>query len=353
MKPVQLAVVGMGCIGVMHADNARQAAAENPSHVQFTAVVDVNTARAQAFVPPGVKVFSTVDELLAAGIANAAIVCTPTEMHAAHAGALIHAGYRVLLEKPMTESLEKDREFARELDAHYPQALMLAFQRRFDAPLQYVKELIGQGAIGRVFKITSMLEDSGPAPVGYRSGGLLQDMSVHNVDEILWLTGRKPVRAASGGSKLYCHRLRESEDGLDDGFLSLWFEGELYGHVQVSRNHVSGYRIETWVFGEEGQIHMGRFEQNTREVMVEAYGRQKQIVRRAFPMPDYGPDVPEFVPRFGPAYLDEMRTFVRCCAEGTAFPVTHHDGIRAMEVIEAALERRITAADGAVVSPDA
>lgn len=349
MSPVQLAVVGLGRIGVVHAANAARVANETEG-CQFTALVDADTARAQAVAPPGTRVFGSVEEMLAAGAANAAIVCTPTELHAAHAGALIRGGVRVLLEKPMTESLAKDRAFAAELDAHHPHALMLAFQRRFDAPLRYVKELIDQNTIGRVFKITSILEDSGPAPIGYRSGGLLQDMSVHNVDEILWLTGQTPVRAASGGSRLYGHRLRASEDVYDDGFLWLWFENELLGHIQVSRNHVSGYRIETWVFGEEGQIHMGRFEQNKREVLVEAFGRNEPIVRRAFAMPEAAPDAPEFVPRFGPAYYEEARTFVECCRQGSPFPVNHHDGIRAMEVIEAALQTSLTAERATPVS---
>jgi myo-inositol 2-dehydrogenase/D-chiro-inositol 1-dehydrogenase len=341
MSEPKLAVVGLGRIGVMHARHALQTG-------NVTALVDADPQRAAAF--PGIPVFPHVEALIGSGLADAAIVSTPTELHAEHAGALIRAGYRVLLEKPMTESLEKDLAFAAELDAHHPQALMLAFQRRFDAPLRYVKQLIEEGAVGRVFKITSILEDSGPAPAGYRSGGLLQDMSVHNVDEMLWLTGQFPVAGASGGSRLYAHRLRASEDVYDDGFLWLWFENELLGHIQVSRNHVSGYRIETWVFGEEGQIHMGRFEQNKREVVVEAYGRSASIARRVFTMPEYGPEMPEFVPRFGPAYLEEVRTFVECCRTGTAFPVNHQDGIRAMRVIEGALARTLTRQDAAPIT---
>lgn len=327
--PTKLAVVGLGRIGVVHLQHALQAGA-------VTAVVDSNLERAKA-VAQGARVFGSVDALLDSGVANAAIIATPTETHAEQSRRLIEGGYRVLLEKPMTKSLASDRAFASWLDAHHPQALMLAFQRRFDAPLQHMKKLVEQGAIGRPFKITSILEDSGPAPLGYKSGGLLQDMSVHNVDEILWLTGQMPVAAASGRSSLFAHRLRENEDGADDGFLCLWFEHELIGHIQVSRNHVSGYRIETWIFGEEGQIHMGRFEQNLREVSVEAYGRNAPIERRVFTMPEYDSGVPEFVPRFGPAYLEEVRTFIECCDRKLPFPVTHRDGIRAMEVIEAAL----------------
>lgn len=329
MGKTKLAVVGVGRIGVVHLMHAREVG-------EVTAVVDANLDRARA-VAVDARAFATVDELVASGVANAAVISTPTENHAEQATKLIEGGYRVLLEKPMTKALATDKEFAAWLDAKHPNALMLAFQRRFDAPLQHMKKLLQDGAIGRPFKITSILEDSGPAPVGYKSGGLLQDMSVHNVDEILWLTGKIPAAAASGRTKLYSHRLRESEDGADDGFIWLWFDHELLGHIQVSRNHVSGYRIETWIFGEEGQIHMGRFEQNRREVVVETYGRTKPVERRVFTMPEYDASVPEFVPRFGPAYLEELRVFAECCETGAPFPVTHRDGIRAMEVIEAAL----------------
>ena len=118
---------------------------------------------------------------------------TPTAEHREHASALIQAGQRVLVEKPLTGTLEGDRDFVAELDAKFADALMLAFQRRFDAPLQYARDLVQNEAIGRVIKIYSSLEDSAPAPNGYQSDGILPDMSIHNVDEVLWIMGRLPV----------------------------------------------------------------------------------------------------------------------------------------------------------------
>ena len=104
---------------------------------------------------------------------------------------------------------------------------MLAFQRRFDGPLQYAKELMDSGAIGRVFKIFSALEDSNPAPNGYKSGGILPDMSVHNVDEILWLTRRMPTEALAIGSRVYSHALTTCQEDFDDALLYLWFADDL------------------------------------------------------------------------------------------------------------------------------
>src|SRR5207248_730571 len=101
-----------------------------------------------------------------------------------------------------------------------------------------------------------------------------------------------------------------------------WFEDGLIAQVQVSRNHVSGYRVETVIFGEEGQIHVGRFEQKPLEIVVEAYGRRgraKPIAYQTFSMRDYDRPLPEFVDRFGAAYKAELAAFIECCR--TSAPV--------------------------------
>jgi myo-inositol 2-dehydrogenase/D-chiro-inositol 1-dehydrogenase len=170
-------------------------------------------------------------------------------------------------------------------------------------------------------------------------------MSVHNVDEILWLTGRMPRAAISIGSRIYSHRLTTSQEDFDDALLYLWFEDQLIAQVQVTRNHVSGYRVETILFGEEGQIRVGRFDQKPFEITVEAYGRRgraEPLVHRTFPMRDYGKPLPEFIDRFGPAYKAEVAAFVECCRSGAPFPTSHRDGLRAQEAISAGMSAVIT-----------
>jgi myo-inositol 2-dehydrogenase / D-chiro-inositol 1-dehydrogenase len=309
----------------------------------LAALADAVPDKARLFMQQNgctVPVFASVEELAASGASSATVLVTPTDLHRDHAKTLITAGQRVLLEKPLTGTLEGDREFAAELDRSHPNAIMLAFQRRFDAPLNYAKELMERGEIGRVFKIYSALEDSNPAPDGYRSGGILPDMSVHNVDEILYLTGRMPRSAAAIGSRIYSHRLTTSMEDFDDALLYLWFDDELVAQVQVGRNHVSGYRVETVIFGEEGQIHIGHFDQRPFDITVEAYGRRgrtEPIARRAFTMRNYGRPLPEFIDRFGPAYKAEVAAFVDCCSTGALFPTSHRDGLRAQEAISAGM----------------
>lgn len=353
---LKVAVAGLGRMGAVHALHLHELARET-GECEIAAVADIDLERARRFsdeIGRPTPIFSSVEELAKAGVCEAAVIVTPTERHREHAAMMIAAGNRVLLEKPLTGTLEADREFAAELDGGHPNALMLAFQRRFDEPLVYAKQLAEGGAIGRVFKIYSALEDSNPAPNGYRSGGILADMSVHNVDEVLWLAGRSPSRALAIGSRLYSHALTTCEEDFDDALLYLWFEGGPVAQIQVSRNHVSGYRVETVLFGEEGQIHVGHFEQKPFEVVVEAYGRRgraEPIVYRRFLMRDYGRTLPEFVDRFGPAYKAELASFIECCRTGTEFPTTHRDGLRAQEVISAGM-RGMTGAENAAVVRD-
>ena len=340
---MKLAVVGLGRIGVYHAQHVAELAARSGS-CELAAVVEprpeaVGIARSLSAIQGSeVRVFETLEELIASGCSDAAVIASPTALHKAHASTLVRAGHRVLVEKPLTDSLANDRLFCGELDANHPHALMLAFQRRFDAPLRHAKALLGAGQIGRPFKFVSVLEDSRLMPEGYESPGLLQDMSVHNIDEILWLSGKTPKTVEAFGSRLYSHRVAPVEEDFDDALLQLTFDGEVAAQIHVGRNHVAGYRVETWIFGEEGVIHVGGFHQNSHEVVVEAYGREKPIDVRSFPLRDYGSGVPEFLERFGDAYAAELAVFVRHCVAETPFPVDQSDGLRATEVIGAGVK---------------
>jgi predicted dehydrogenase len=196
------------------------------------------------------------------------------------------------------------------------------------------------------------MEDSSPAPDGFKSGGILADMSIHNVDEVLWITGKMPRAALMIGSRIYSHRLTTCEEDFDDALLYLWFEEELVAEIQVGRNHVAGYRTETVIYGEEGEIQVDRFHQQPLEVIVQAYGRRgrtEPLAYRSFSMRDYDRPVPEFVERFGWAYKAELAAFISCCQSNQPFPVSQRDGVRAQQVIRAGMQSVVK--PGPIIGP--
>jgi myo-inositol 2-dehydrogenase/D-chiro-inositol 1-dehydrogenase len=162
---------------------------------------------------------------------------------------------------------------------------------------------------------------------------------------MLWLTGSMPKAALAIGSRIHSHRLTTCQEDFDDALLYLWFDDDMVAQVQVGRNHVSGYRVETLLFGEDGQIHVGRFDQKPFEIVVEAYGRRgraEPLAYREFRMRQYGRPLPEFVDRFGAAYKSELAAFIQCCRAEAPFPTTHRDGLRAQQVISAGMQRVLT-----------
>ena len=352
--PIRVAVAGLGRMGMIHALHIHELAQESDL-CRLTAVstIDKNAAdRFLAMTGGSTPVINNIAALAKSDICDVTVIATNTPLHREHAMMMIGAGQRVFLEKPLTGTLQGDRDFAELLEREHPQALMLGFQRRFDAPTLFAKQLIDQGAIGRMFKIYSSLEDSGPAPDGYASPGILADMAVHNVDEVVWLSGRKPRLAMAFGSRIYSHRLTTCDEDFDDALMLLDFGDELIAQLQVTRNHVSGYRGETVIYGEQGLIRIGRFNQKLLEVIVEAYGRRdakEPIAVRKFEMRRYDQPLPEFIDRYGAAYKQELKTFLECCRDGKPFPITHLDGLRAQQIVAGAMSGSIQKKDMATI----
>ena len=112
----------------------------------------------------------------------------------------------------------------------------------------------------------------------------------------------------------------------------MYFPENLIGQVTVSRNHVAGYRNETWVYGTEGLVHVGAFGADPLLMEAAAFGRRGLIERREFALRDYGAEVPFFIERFGPAYKAEVAHYIDQCRAGAPFAVDHRDGLRALEI---------------------
>ena len=349
-QPIRVGVVGLGRMGMIHALHVHELAQESEL-CRLTCMSTIDRKAADTFLSltgGSTPVFDDIEGLAKSGLCDVTVIATNTPLHREHSLRMIRAGQRVFLEKPLTGTLQGDREYAELLEREHPQALMLGFQRRFDAPIRFAKQLIDEGAIGRIFKIYSSLEDSGPAPDGFSSPGILADMAVHNVDEVVWFCGRKPKLALAIGSRVYSHKLTTCQEDFDDALMILDFGDELIAQIQVTRNHVAGYRGETVIYGERGLIRIGCFKQKLLEVTVEAYGTREAkepLAFRNFEMRRYDQPLPEFIDRFGEAYKEELRTFLECCREGKPFPVTHLDGLRAQEIVAGAMGASIREAD--------
>lgn len=108
-------MAGAGAFGRNHLRVYRELETAGSGVALVAAVEPDSTRAAEAAQKYAIPVFSTVDELLAAGLAlDAATVAVPTVHHHAVAAALLDAGLDLLVEKPLATSLaEADDLIAR------------------------------------------------------------------------------------------------------------------------------------------------------------------------------------------------------------------------------------------------
>lgn len=194
---MKLFIIGCGSIGTRHAKNA---AAEMHELLLY----DIDSAKAQALAK---ETRATVVKKIEYGLAvkpDAALICTPPNLHVNQALECIRAKVPVFIEKPLAHSMEQVDELVKESEKlNVP--TMVACNIRFTEGLQKIRELLPQ--IGKVVMARVNfgydLKQWRPGQ-DYRQnyaashelgGGIVLD-AIHELDYALWLFGQ-PKKAFS------------------------------------------------------------------------------------------------------------------------------------------------------------
>ena len=226
--------------------------------VEPAAVVDpVGEVRDQ-LQARGLRTFAHLDELLGAGEVDAAIVAAPTDLHLELVAALAGAGLPVLCEKPCGVRSEETAE-AVQIAADAGVMLQIGYWRRFVPALIELRARIAAGGLGEPAQIWSWQWDERPPSPAFRarSGGILLDMGVHELDQIRWLTGREladvVVRAPATGDDPDSVAALVELDGGAAGFVSL---GRMFPHGDccwVELMGTEGQARELFMWGDAGE----------------------------------------------------------------------------------------------------
>jgi predicted dehydrogenase len=165
---------------------------------------------------PGIDIVAKyeISELpdMAAALAwepDAAIVATPSALHAAHARPLIEAGIPVLIEKPVTTDQASFESLCRAV-ALKSTPVMVGYHLRFHPCIRTLKAWLDAERSGRVQSIEVAVHSFMPAWHDYEKpnafyagvkalGGGVVLTECHEIDLLGWLFGRARVLAAAGG----------------------------------------------------------------------------------------------------------------------------------------------------------
>ncbi len=160
--------------------------------VEFAGAIDPGGDRWGVVRDPAL-VFATLDEALAAGPVDLAVVAVPTEDHPAIARDLAARGIHMLIEKPLAATAQAAGEIIAACEAAGVVGAV-GHVERFNPALVEMRRRIGEGQLGEVFLIAT--ERVGPFPDRIRDVGVVKDLATHDLDIVRWIGGEIAIVAA-------------------------------------------------------------------------------------------------------------------------------------------------------------
>ena len=147
---------------------------QSSPRVEFAGAIDPGGDRWGVVRDPSL-VFATIEEALAAGPIDLAIVAVPTEDHLPLARDLAGRGIHLLIEKPLAATVAEAREIMAACEAGGVRGAV-GHVERFNPALIELRRRIGEGQLGEIFLIST--ERVGPFPDRIRDVGVVKDLEI-------------------------------------------------------------------------------------------------------------------------------------------------------------------------------
>ena len=196
---IRVALVGAGQMGRHHARVVAESAAAD-----LVAIVDPHESAEPVAALRHAPLLDSLDELLAEQRPELAIVATPTQDHADAASRLLEAGVHVLVEKPISGTVD-EAEHLIELAAERKLILAVGHVERFNPAVRALRDKLRTGDLGRVFQVHARRLSPFPARIG--DTGVAFDLATHDLDLMCELAGT-PVRLSAEADRK-AHRSHE------------------------------------------------------------------------------------------------------------------------------------------------
>lgn len=321
--PRKALVVGSGSIARRHLANFRRLLPD--------AEVGCVSASGRPLAD-GETVATTQIQSMASAVAWApdlAVVASPAPLHLDHACHLLDAGIPVLIEKPLSDSMDRVRDAAPLLTRHRDR-IEVAYNLRFLSSACQMKALIDESRVGRILglciEVGQYLPDWRPQ-ADYRrqvsanralGGGVLLELS-HELDYLTWMFGRFDrvfcIAANSGQLEI------DVEDHADillsrDGLTA-------QVHMDFLQRRASR---SCRVIGENGTLHWDLIANR-----ITLNGPEGEEILFSDPAVDRND-----------MYVEQLRGFIEVAAGRAAPRITLDDGLAVLYMVEAMRESAST-----------
>ena len=184
--------------------------------------------------------------------------------------------------------------------------------------------MVKAGKIGALHMLRITSRDPAPPPAEYVkvSGGIFLDMTIHDFDMAVILSGSEVVEVYAAGAVLVDPEIGKAGD-IDTAIITLKFANGAIGTIDNSRKAVYGYDQRVEVFGSGGMVAVSN---NYPDSHVYSNGRGGKWVKTSI-----------FLPReIFESFIAEMRDLLKLLELNTDTPVMAIDGRKPIIIAMAA-----------------
>ena len=297
-----------------------------------------------AAIYPTVRIYRTLEELLADPLVELVIVNTPNYTHYDYAKKALEAGKHVIVEKPFTVTEQEGLELIALADKKGVK--LSAYQsRRFDSDYRTVKRVVDSGVLGKIVEaeihydrftptLSPKVHKETPGP----GRGLLYDLGSHLIDQVLQLFGDPQAVFAD----LFI--IRDNSQVDDYMEVLLYYPGL---RVRLKSSYLVREPLPAYsVFGHKGTFLKTRADVQEKHLLAgempggPQWGIEPESERGLLHTEIDGKEVREKVPTERGNAMDFFDGIYKAIRENAPLPVTAEQAVRIIRVIEKAYESR-------------
>ena len=203
--------------------------------------------------------FTDYDAMLTSGCIDMVMICTPHYYHPGMAIRAIEQGIHTMIEKPVGVYPEELNALLECVKAHPQTQAGVLYCRRTNPVFAKIKELLTEGALGSLKRVTWIVTDMYRTQAyfdiaGWRGtysgegGGLLMNQVSHHIDLLVWLCGLPEAMQA------HCYTARERNIEVENEVsITMEYPGNATGQFIASTRECPGSsRLE--ISGSRGQL---------------------------------------------------------------------------------------------------
>lgn len=294
MERVKVGIIGVGYLGMQHARILSYL-----EEADLYGVADIDFKRAmQIGNRHGVRYYKNYEDML--DEIDAGIVATPTSEHFSISMKLLQKGKSVLVEKPITETVEQAEELVEETKKR-GLILQVGHLERFNPAVEALETIITEPKFIEVQRLGSFSSRSLDIDV-------VLDLMIHDLDIILSLIKDEVKTIRSSG-------IHVLSDKIDIANARLEFNSGCVANLTASRVH-------------QGKVRKLRVFETTSYYSIDYIDQEVMV----FPLNGTQADVKTMKIKKEEPLKKELQNFFRCLKQGVNGKVSGEEGLRALKL---------------------